>query len=80
MTDTTEPAPDGQVPETRVDRAAALAAGPSGVPRRFAWIVLGAAAVLALGGVLAEHLVSAAGLNPTPADHHDRDASRSPGV
>ena len=66
MTDTTEPPADGHAPRAEVDRAAAFAAGPSRIPRRFVYIVLCAAAVLAIGGALAEHIVSAAGLNPTP--------------
>jgi cytochrome oxidase Cu insertion factor (SCO1/SenC/PrrC family) len=49
-----------------IDRAAALAAGAPGVPRKFAYWVLAAAVVLSLGGLLGEHLFSAAGLNPTP--------------
>jgi cytochrome oxidase Cu insertion factor (SCO1/SenC/PrrC family) len=49
------------------ERAAALAAGAPKVPRRVvAWGFV-IAAILALGGTLAERLVSAAGLNPTPA-------------
>lgn len=67
MTGTPEPGENGQNNELQVDRAALFAAGPVGVPRKFVWIVLCAAAVLALGGALAEHIVSAAGLNPTPS-------------
>lgn len=49
-----------------VDRVAALAAGPPGVPRKFVyWLVVGAA-VLSLGGLAGEHLFSSAGLNPVP--------------
>jgi cytochrome oxidase Cu insertion factor (SCO1/SenC/PrrC family) len=47
-----------------VDRAAALAAGPPGLPPKFVYWVLGAAAVLSLGGLVGEHLFSSAGLNP----------------
>jgi protein SCO1/2 len=47
-----------------VDRAAALAAGPPAIPRKFVYWVLAAAAVLGLGGLVGEHLFSSAGLNP----------------
>jgi len=47
-----------------VDRAAALAAGPPGIPRKFVYWVLAGAAVLGLGGLAGEHLFSSAGLNP----------------
>jgi protein SCO1/2 len=53
-----------QGPVPPVDRAAALAAGPPGIPRKFLYWVLAAAAVLGLGGLLGEHLFSSAGLNP----------------
>ncbi len=60
-------------PEPRgapIDRAAALAAGPPGVPRTFVtWLVMGAA-VLSLGGLAGEHLLSSAGLNPAPTSVH----------
>ncbi len=47
-----------------VDRAAALAAGPPGVPRTFVvWLVVGAL-VLGLGGIVLEWAFSSAGLNP----------------
>jgi cytochrome oxidase Cu insertion factor (SCO1/SenC/PrrC family) len=50
---------------TPEERAAALAAGAQKVPRRVvAWGFV-AAAILALGGTLAERFVSAAGLNPS---------------
>lgn len=48
-----------------IDRHAALAEGAPGIPARFVWWVLGGALLLTLGGVLGEHLFSAAGLNPT---------------
>jgi len=47
-----------------VDRAAALAAGAPGIPRKFVYWVLAAAGVLSLGGLAGEHLFSSAGLNP----------------
>lgn len=59
--------PPGTGPErlTRAERAAALAAGtPRASPRSVAFIVAGLVA-LALGGLLAEHLFSNLGLNPT---------------
>lgn len=49
-----------------IDRKAALAEGAPRVPANFIWWLLGAVLVLSLGGLIAEHLVSAAGLNPTP--------------
>ncbi len=51
-----------------VDRAAAFADTTPVVPRNFVYWILGAVAVLGLGGLLAEHLVSSSGLNPVP--HH----------
>jgi protein SCO1/2 len=50
-----------------VDRAAAFAAGPVRIPRKFVWFVLCAAAVLGIGGALLEHVLDAAGINPTPS-------------
>jgi cytochrome oxidase Cu insertion factor (SCO1/SenC/PrrC family) len=47
-----------------VDRAAALAAGTPGIPRKFIYWVLVAAGILSLGGLVGEHLFSSAGLNP----------------
>jgi cytochrome oxidase Cu insertion factor (SCO1/SenC/PrrC family) len=66
--DTGDPAPpEGEVtdspPGAPIDRAAALAEGAPGVPTHFVWWVLGAVLVLSLGGLLAEHIFSAAGLN-----------------
>lgn len=57
---------DGAPPEDRVpiDRNAALAAGAPRVPANFIWWILGAVLVLSLGGLIAERLISAAGLNP----------------
>jgi cytochrome oxidase Cu insertion factor (SCO1/SenC/PrrC family) len=49
-----------------VDRAAAFADTSPPVPRRFFYWLLGAAAVLGLGGLLLEHLFSSTGLNPVP--------------
>ncbi len=50
-----------------IDRAAALEKGAPGVPPNFVYWVLGAVLVLSLGGLLAEHLFSAVGLNPQAA-------------
>jgi protein SCO1/2 len=66
------PAPDtdGRTPGPAapvVDRAAALAAGPPGVPRKFVYWLLAGAVVLSLGGLAGEHLFSSAGLNPVAA-------------
>ena len=58
------------VPHTEaapVDRAAALEEGPPGIPPNFIFWVLGAILALSVGGLVAEHVFSAAGLNPTPA-------------
>jgi protein SCO1 len=49
-----------------VDRAAALAEGAPGIPSKFVFWVLGLALVASLGGLLAEHVFSSAGLNPVP--------------
>jgi protein SCO1/2 len=49
-----------------IDRAAALEEGAPGIPPNFIFWVLGAILVLSVGGLLAEHLFSAAGLNPSP--------------
>jgi cytochrome oxidase Cu insertion factor (SCO1/SenC/PrrC family) len=46
------------------ERAAAFRRAEPKVPRNFALIVLGVFAVLGLGGVLGEHLLSSVGLNP----------------
>jgi cytochrome oxidase Cu insertion factor (SCO1/SenC/PrrC family) len=56
----------GDLPTTVpvVDRAAALAAGAPGIPRKFIYWLLAAAGVLSLGGLVGEHLFSSAGLNP----------------
>ncbi|HEY6473808.1 MAG TPA: SCO family protein [Acidimicrobiales bacterium] len=56
------PPPEGHAP---IDRSAALAAGAPRVPANFIWWILGAVLVLSLGGLIAERLFSAAGLNPT---------------
>ena len=53
-------------PEPAVDRAAALAEGAPGIPTRFVWWVLAGALVLCIGGLVGEHVFTAAGLNPTP--------------
>lgn len=52
------------VPPT-VDRAAALKEGSPGIPSRFIWWVLGVVLVLSLGGLVAERVISAVGLNPS---------------
>lgn len=58
----------GRAPEPpAIDRAAALAEGAPGIPTQFIWWVLGVILVVSLGGLLAEHLFSSSGLNPTPA-------------
>jgi cytochrome oxidase Cu insertion factor (SCO1/SenC/PrrC family) len=49
-----------------VDRAGALAEGAPGIPAKFVFWVLGIALVASLGGLLAEHVFSSAGLNPVP--------------
>ncbi len=53
-------------PTAPVDRAAALAEGAPGIPAKFVFWVLGIALVASLGGLLAEHVFSSAGLNPVP--------------
>jgi cytochrome oxidase Cu insertion factor (SCO1/SenC/PrrC family) len=52
-----------------VDRAAAFAANPPPVPRKFVYWLLAGAAALGLGGLGLEHLFSAAGINPVPGAH-----------
>lgn len=54
-----EPAP------ASIDRRAALAAGTPRLDRKYVWLMVAFVAVLGLGGLLAEHLVSSIGLNPT---------------
>ena len=49
-----------------VDRTAAFGDTSPPVPRTFFYWLLGAVAVLGLGGLLLEHLVSSTGLNPAP--------------
>ena len=48
-----------------IDRASALKEGAPGIPSRFIWWVLGAVLVLSLGGLAAERIISAVGLNPS---------------
>lgn len=48
-----------------IDRASALKEGAPVVPSRFIWWVLGAILVLSLGGLAAERIISAVGLNPS---------------
>ena len=69
------PAPPPEAPETSgvpsapsvppLDRNAALAQGAPGIPGNFVFWLLGAVLVLALGGLAAERLFSAAGLDST---------------
>ncbi len=66
MTGATETPSNGTLAEPSVDRAAAFAAGPARIPRNFVYLLLCAAAVLGIGGVLLEHVLSAVGLNPAP--------------
>ena len=65
----TEPAqprpPSEPAPLPAIDRAAALAQGAPGIPARFVWWVLACALVLCIGGLIGEHVFTAAGLNPT---------------
>jgi cytochrome oxidase Cu insertion factor (SCO1/SenC/PrrC family) len=65
MTDTVGRPSPGGAGANSVDRAAAFAAGPTRIPRRFVHWMLFAAAVLGIGGALLEHVLSAAGINPT---------------
>jgi cytochrome oxidase Cu insertion factor (SCO1/SenC/PrrC family) len=65
------PANDGSARHPQVvDRAAAFADNAPPIPRKFVYWLLAGAAVLGLGGLGLEHLVSAVGLNPAPATHH----------
>lgn len=70
MTDVTEMADhqshDTVPPEGSLDRAAAFAAGPSRIPRKFMYLVLAGAAVLGIGGAVLEHVLSVTGVNPRP--------------
>ncbi len=61
-----EVAVGGREQASAVDRSAALAEGAPGIPPNFIFWALGVVLVLSLGGLLAEHLFSSAGLNPTP--------------
>ncbi|MGO8863560.1 MAG: SCO family protein [Acidimicrobiales bacterium] len=47
-----------------IDRTAALAQGAPGIPTKFVYWALGVVLVVSLGGLLGEHLLSSAGLNP----------------
>lgn len=60
-----------------VDRSAAFAAGPGGIPRRFVYVAVAAFVVLGLGGLLAEHVFSAAGLNPTASTTNPKSSGAS---
>jgi protein SCO1/2 len=61
-----EPESGASSPTPPLDRAAALAQGAPGIPAKFVFWVLGIALVASLGGLLAEHVFSSAGLNPVP--------------
>ncbi len=61
-----ESGPAAPSPTPPLDRAAALAEGAPGIPAKFVFWVLGIALVASLGGLLAEHVFSSAGLNPVP--------------
>jgi cytochrome oxidase Cu insertion factor (SCO1/SenC/PrrC family) len=61
------PASASTTTQAPLDRAAALEEGPPGIPPNFIFWVLGSILVLSVGGLLAEHLFSSAGLNPTPS-------------
>ena len=61
-----------------VDRVAALAQGAPGIPANFIWWVLGSVLVLSLGGLLAEHLFSSAGLNPTASTTPPGNLAQTP--
>ena len=61
-----------------VDRAAAFDDTSPPVPRTFFYWLLGAAAVLGLGGLLLEHLVSSTGLNPVPQKNVVTATTRAP--
>lgn len=61
-----------------VDRAAAFGDTSPPVPRTFFYWLLGAAAVLGLGGLLLEHLVSSTGLNPVPQKNVVTATTRAP--
>jgi protein SCO1/2 len=55
---------DGLGPgDPQIDRPAALAEGAPRVPANFIWWILGAVLILSLGGLIGEHLLSAAGFN-----------------
>ena len=79
MSTTSEsPAGDRQSAPPAVDRAAALAQGPPGIPRKFVtWLVV-AAALLTLGGVAGEHIFSSSGLNPVHAATVKSPAATAP--
>ena len=65
--------PEGENPPVGrpvVDRAAAFATVSPAVPRKFVYWALAGVAVLGLGGLAVEHLLSSAGLNPEPTTAH----------
>jgi len=51
-------------PVPPIDRAAALAQGAPGIPAKVIYWALGVILVVSLGGLLGEHALSSAGLNP----------------
>ena len=59
-----DPIQGGDARAPVIDRAAALAEGAPGIPLKFVYWALGVVLVLSLGGLVGEHLFSAAGLNP----------------
>ena len=61
-----------------VDRAAAFGDTSPPVPRTFFYWLLGAAAVLGLGGLLLEHVVSSNGLNPVPQKNEVTATTQAP--
>ena len=66
-TTSTPPPQEGQTAAAApIDRSAALAEGPPGISLKFVYWGLGVVLVLSLGGLIGEHLFSAAGLNPVP--------------
>ncbi len=66
----------GATPCAPIDRSAALAEGAPGIPLKFVYWGLGVVLVLSLGGLIGEHLFSAAGLNPAPTTPTQPRATR----
>ena len=61
-----------------IDRSAALTEGAPGIPLKFVYWGLGVVLVLSLGGLVGEHLFSAAGLNPVADDDGHIHPRRAP--